>query len=106
MRHQESGHSCFSTKYDLGVMRAKLPDQSAKARGLFGSGMIGAINNEIASTGLHCLKERRDMVVVWGGETKSQIQENGLNGNIPDNIFKSPQFRIREAFFGKLSCLG
>ncbi len=69
MGHMQSGYSRFSTKYDLGVTRAKLPYQSAKAGGLFRSHKIGTINYEISGTRLHCLEERGNVVVVWVSET-------------------------------------
>lgn len=95
MGNMQSGHSGFSMKYDLGVMRPKLPYQPAKARSLFGSGMIDAIDNEITGTALHCLEKGGNMIVVRVSETESQINKNRLNGNIPYSFFKSPQFRIR-----------
>jgi hypothetical protein len=106
MGHMQSGYSCFSTKYEFGVMRPKLPYQSTEAGCLFGSRMIGTINNEITGSRLHCLEKRGDMVVVWVSETESKIHENRLRRDIPDNIFKSPQLYIREAFLGKLTRLG
>jgi hypothetical protein len=106
MGHMQSGHCSFSTKYDLGVTRAKLPYQPAEARRLFGSGMIGAINNEITGTRLHRLEETGDMVVVWMNETESHIRENRLTWDIPDNFFKSPKLHSREEFSGKLARFG
>jgi len=106
MGHMQRGQSGFSAKYNLGMMRPELPYQPTEARRLFGSGMIGAVNDEMTGTPLHCLEERGNMAVVRVSETESEIHENGLNGDIPDSFFESSQFRVREAFSGKLACLG